>query len=511
MFEGVGTNVNFTTNTVLNFRQTFDEVHNVSGLLGSEYRRDYNRDVGASALGFSTPLFEVLSAGATPNNVSGGYEEFRVAGYFGNLKYNYDQRYFLNLTARYDGSSRFGSENRWGFFPSIGGSWAVSEEEFFDLDAVENLKLRASYGVTGNSQIGNYAALGLYELSGTYRGQTGLEPDQLANTILTWEESHAVNLGLDYNLWAGRLTGSIDVYQRDNTQLLLDTPLPSSSSFNDITRNVGQVRNQGIEFSFNSVNLDMGDFVWSSNFNIALVEDEIIELTEGVETLFPGSATPFEVGRSQSSMDLVRWAGVNPADGRPMWYDVDGNITYQPEEQDEVPFHEDYAPDVTGGLGNRFSYQGLTLDVFFQYQFGGFASPDLVYFNAMTGAASGGSTPVVEMLTESWKEPGDITEIPSPLPLGVSEHTDTDGWGTLSTNRYYKTNFIRLKNATLSYNLPTSLVDRLDLGNVRVYVTGLNLLTFTSYPGWDAEAPGLSPEGSTPVARQINGGIEVQF
>lgn len=511
LFEGIDTNVNFTTNTVLNFRQTFDEVHNFSGLLGGEYRRDYARDVNAVGRGFSTPLFKVLDGAATPISASGDFSEFRVAGYFGNLKYNYDNRYFVNVTARYDGSSRFGSENRWGFFPSASAAWAIAEEEFFDVDAVEQLKLRASYGVTGNSQIGRYAALGLYELSGSYNGVTGLEPDQLANTILTWEESSSVNVGVDYSLWGGRLSGTIDAYQRDNTELLLNTPLPSSSSFGSITRNIGHVRNKGIEFSFNSVNVDIGDFVWTSNFNIAWVDDEIMELTEGTEQLFPGSTTPFEVGRSQSALDLTRWAGVNPADGRPMWYDVDGNITYQPSEEDEVAFHEDGTKDITGGFGNRFTYKGLTLNVFFQYAFGGVSEPAQVTVWGMTQAAGSASLPVVEMLTESWKQPGDMAPIPSPLPLGVFEHTDTDFWGTNSDMLYYSNNYIRLKNATLSYNLPSSLVDRVGLGNVRLYVTGLNLLTFDNYPGYDPEATGITTAASIPVARQINGGIEVQF
>lgn len=510
--EGYDTNVNFTTNTVLNFRQTFDEVHNVSGLVGGEYRRDYNRDVSATGQGFSTPLFTVIDAAATTVGSGGDFSEFRVAGYFANLKYNYDNRYFLNTTARYDGSSRFGSENRWGFFPSISAAWAISEEEFFDVDIVEDVKLRASYGVTGNSQIGRYAALGLYELSGSYNGVTGLEPDQLANTLLTWEESSSFNIGLDYSMWAGRFSGTIDVYQRDNTQLLLNTPLPSSSSFGSITRNIGHVRNQGIEFSFNSVNVDMNDFVWSSNFNIALVDDEIMELTEGDEQLFPGSSTPFEVGRSQSSLNLAVWAGVNPADGRPMWYDENGEITYDVTEADEVPYREDGAQDITGGLGNRFSYKGLSLDVFFQYSFGGISSPRQVTVWGMTQAAGSFSLPVVEMLTESWHEPGDMVAIPAPLTLGNFFHDgETDGYFTGSTNHYYRTDYIRLKNATLSYNLPNSLVDQVGLGNVRLFVTGLNLATFSSFPGYDPEAAGITTAGSIPVARQVNGGIEVQF
>ncbi|MDZ7771929.1 MAG: SusC/RagA family TonB-linked outer membrane protein [Balneolaceae bacterium] len=511
MSEGINTTVNFTTNTVLNFRQTFDEVHNFSGLLGGEYRRDFTRDLGTSGIGFPNELFTVLDAAAEATSTSGEFDEFRIAGYFGNLKYNYDNKYFVNLTARYDGSSRFGADNRWGFFPSVAASWAVSEEDFWNVDAFEDLKIRASYGVTGNSQIGRYAALGLYGLSGSYNGVSGLGPSQLSNPLLTWEESGSVNIGVDYSLWAGRLSGSIDVYRRDNTQLLLNQPLPGDSSFGSITRNIGHVRNEGIEFSFNSVNVDIGDFLWTSRFNFAATENEIMELSEGEDALFPGSMTPYEVGRSQSALNQIRWAGVNPADGRPMWYDENGDITYTPTEADEVERDEDYASDFTGGLGNRLSYKGLTLDFFFQYSFGGISRPSQMTVWGMAQASGSGTNPILEMLTESWGQPGDITPIPSPLVFGNFYHTDTDGYFTGSTNYYWKTNYIRLKNATLSYNLPNSLMDRLGLGNVRLYVTGLNLLTITSFPGYDPETTSLSTAGSIPVARQINGGIEVDF
>lgn len=503
--EGISTTVNFNTNTVLTFRQTFTDVHNISGLIGGEYRRDFGREVETSGDGLPNGLFRVIDATATPSVAQGFETEFRIASYFSQLKYNYSERYFVSLTARYDGSSRFGENNRWGFFPSVSAGWRISEEEFFNFDFFDELKIRGGYGVTGNAAIDNFAARGLYGVGGSYAGTTALNPQQLANALLTWEEAKEINLGLDWSLWSGRLSGSFDVYKRDNENLLLDRPLPTDSGFENITENVGAVQNKGIEFEFNSVNLDKGDFVWTSRFNMAIQTNEVTELVGDIEQL-DSDMTPIALGHSIGAFWVPRWAGINPADGRPMWYDVNGNITYDPATEDNI-FFDGAEEDVVGGLGNRFSYKGFSLDVFFQYSFGQTVFPAQEWFFMQTPTFL---TNVWSEVDRRWQEPGDVTDIPK-VVFGDSYPGTANFRTTEGTNALFDASYIRLKNISLSYNLPVSIVEQLNLRGVRLYVTGLNLMTWTDYPGLDPEVAGTFIQASYPTAKQVNGGIEVQF
>ena len=502
---------NMTVSLVANAAQTFDEVHNVSGLLGTEYRREYR--TLASARGTSLPPgFNVISAAANPNSVAGNNNEFRVASYFGNAKYNFDERYYVQFTGRYDGSSRFGVDNRWGFFPSVSGSWRISEEDFFNSSTITDLKLRASYGITGNSQIGFYAARNLYEISGSYLGTRGVGPDQIGNRELTWEEAHEINVGLDFELWEGRLTGSVDAYQKDNQDLLLNRPIPVDNGYESITSNVGTLRNEGIELSLTSYNVQTQDFTWSTRFNFTVQRNEVIKLNQGQDQINSGFNNTIKVGQPFGVFYMPEFAGVNPADGRPFWYDENGDLTYTPTQAD-YKFQDSGNEDVIGGFGNTFSYKGLSLDVFFQYSFGAKAFDQSAWYFARS-ANMGGN--VFDYISEDrWQEPGDVTYVPEAywgnVYPGTANYRTTPG-----THMIYDASYIRLKNVRLSYNLPTSVTESLSLSNVRVFASGLNLVTWTEWPGLDPEATGEGFYGNTtaasyPVARQINAGIQIDF
>jgi TonB-linked SusC/RagA family outer membrane protein len=504
--EGVASTTNFNANLVLNFNQTFDEVHSISGLLGTEYRRDYTREVQANGIGYSTGnLLSTLNAAATPDFIQGFYDEFRIASYFGQAKYNYDDRYQVNTTLRYDGSSRFGVDNRWGFFPSASVAWTLTEEDFFNVEAINDLKLRVSYGITGNSDIGNFASRGTYGTSGSYLGTGALAPSRLENNVLTWEEAKEINVGLDYSLLDNRINGSINVYQRDNENLLLNRPLPLDSGYGSITQNVGQVRNQGLEIDFESVNISTNDFVWSTRFNFSVSKNEVLELNEGQEQLGSGSQ-PIAVGHSINAWNVPNWAGVNPADGRPMWYDANGEITYQPLNADRK-WNDGGEQDVLAGLGTNLQYKGLTLDVFFQGSYGQTAFPaQFWYFLQTPSFGTNASTSVLRR----WQEPGQVTDIPRQV-VGDSPGGTANWRTTLSSQAIFDASYIRLKTVRLGYNLPSSLTDKVGLRNVRLYVVGNNLYTWTSWPSLDPEVAGSSTQASYPNAVQINGGIEVQF
>lgn len=500
---------NFISSSTLSATRTFDEVHNTSALLGFEYRRDFTRQFSASGIGFPNPLFRVLNTTATPTGAAGFNSEFRQAGYFGQIKYNYDQRYFAKFSARYDGSSRFGAEKRFGFFPSGSVAWSISDEDFFNVGFISNLKARVGYGITGNSEIGTFAALGLFGTAGSYNGSTALRPTQLANNLLTWERSESLNAGIDYDLFAGRLYGSIDVYRKTNDELLLNQPLPNDSGFGAITRNVGKVKNEGIEFVINSVNLRQGDFQWSSRFNLSINRNEVLELSENEDRLNPAGIQPVAVGHSIDAWRVIQYAGVNPADGRPMWYDANGELTYRPDFDDDAKFFDGAEEDAYGGIGNTFRYKGLTLSTFFQFSYGQRAIPQQVVAFGLNQVGGSFTNGLDRRLEDAWREPGDIK--PYPAPTRRFTYAESSGYFITSSDKIYDASYIRLKDVTLSYNLPTSLTEKANLSNVRFYMSGLNLLTWTSYIGFDPEVAGDVTTASIPVGRTITGGVELQF
>ena len=506
---------NFTTNATLNARYTFDDVHNVSGFVGTEYRRNYWTQVVTAGEGFPGSFFRVLNASSSPVQAEGTNSEFRIGSYFGTAKYNFDEKYFAAVTARYDGHSRFGSETRWGFFPSISGAWRVSEEDFFNVDFVNELKLRIGYGVVGNAAIGNFASQGLYSALGSYSGTTALTPTQLANVNLSWEEAKEINIGLDFEVLEGRISGAVDVYRRDNDNLLLDRELPVESGFSDITENVGSIRNEGVELELSSVNVNTGDFIWQSRFNVGALRNEVLDLGDDDVLNENSTFQEIRVGQAIGVIQVPRWAGVNPADGRPMWYDADGNITYTPNSNDDSINYKDGVANYTGGFGNTFNYKGLQLDVFLQFSFGkwAFANTDW-YFTRTPDFLMN----LDEMVLDRWRVPGDVTYFPRAHEAGTDFNETSNFRTTLGTHSIYNASYIRLKNVSLSYNLPASLTEKLNLRGLRLFANGLNLATWTAWPFYDPEVAdgtndiyGNLVAASYPTGLQINGGIEVQF
>lgn len=501
LFEANREIFSYNLNATLNYNRSFNNVHNVAGLLGTEYKEETQEAFTASGRGFANPLFDILSLAANPSGVSGTATIFKTASVFGQAKYDYDNRYLVNGTLRYDGSSRFGADNRWGLFYAISGAWNLANEEFIPLPAaVNDMKLRIGYGITGNSGIGNFASRSLFGDGGSYNSQAGLRPSQLANNILTWEEAKNINLGLDFGILDGRISGAVDLYRKRNERLLLSRQLPSDSGFGSITENAGVVQNQGYEFEITTRNVDRGGFNWTTSFNITSNQNEVVELNEGQESI----GTSIFVGEPLRFYYGVDWAGVNPADGRPMWYDADGNITYLPVAADnKIISYLD--PTHYGGLTNTFSFKGVTLDVFFQYDFGGNTFEQQTGYFLMDPGTAGN---LLNRLLDRWTTPGQITDIEQAFRTrnmpGVASRTTGSTWYIESTS------YIRLKNATLSYQLPDNVVSRLGIRTFKVFATGQNLLTFTNYPGIDPEFLGTA-NAPYPQGRTIRTGVQLQF
>jgi TonB-dependent starch-binding outer membrane protein SusC len=506
--ESNNNNLNYNTNATINFNHTFSKKHEIKILAGGEYREETNTGTSFNANGFPTPDLNTANAAAEPSSVGGFWTAVKTAGIFTNINYDYDKKYILNVVARYDGSSRFGENNLYGFFPSVSAKWNIMEESFLkNSTLVSDLGLRASYGTTGNSQIGNFASRRLYGLGGVYQGFSAISPSQLGNSDLRWERNVTLNLGLDYGFWGGKVKGSIDVFDRASKDLLLTRSLPTTTGFSSITENIGEVQNRGFEFGITTTNFDRGGFKWESDFNITFLDNKVVKLYEGQDVL-PGNLS-VRVGFPLGTNVGVPFAGVNPANGRPMWYDLNGDISYLVRTADNRPLGHSTLSKQFGGFTNTFSYKGLELSAFLQYDFGR-VLPNLQEFRLAdnAGALRNG---LQYYWDNRWTKPGQVTDVPRPADVR------TEISGRISsyqqTNRFYQdASYIRLKTVNLSYNLSNNTAKSIGFQAVKLYIQAVNLYTWTKWTGFDPEFIDLNGNGNqgvVPQSRNFTFGVQL--
>ncbi|MCM0042242.1 MAG: TonB-dependent receptor [Algoriphagus sp.] len=501
----------FITTQTLNWNKTFNGVHNVSGILGLEYLSETREGISGAGIGFPTFQFRTIQSAATPESVSGFWTGYRRASAFASANYDYKKKYLLTVTARYDGSSRFGANNQYGLFPSVRVGWSLVEEEFLkNSSTVSEMKFRASYGLTGNDQIGNFDARGLYGGGGNYSGSAGIVPSSLANLDLGWETNNTTNLGLDFGFFENRITGSVDAFDRRTKRLLLSQPILWINGFGGISNNVGELQNRGLEFELSTVNIDKGGFRWNTSFNITKIDNQILSLYSGLKFLpaNPGIAVGQPVGRSgEGAIFSAQYAGVNPATGRPMWLDINGNITYLPLAADRRYVGSSLAT-VFGGLNNNFSYKGFELTSFFTYEYGGLVSDGQYNFLRENGTRLALNA-LREVNDRSWKTPGQITDIPRNLTTNAGNETRGASRNS-GTAALLKSDFLRLSQLTVAYSFKPSLVSRIGLSRARIYAQGVNLWTYTDYPGYDPEFTGAGT-GQVPLTKSYTLGVQIGF
>jgi len=501
----------FITTQTLNWNKTFNGVHNVSGILGVEYLSETREGISGAGIGFPTFQFRTIQSAATPESVSGFWTGYRRASAFASANYDFKKKYLVTVTARYDGSSRFGANNQYGLFPSVRLGWSLVEEEFLkNSSTISEMKFRASYGLTGNDQIGNFDARGLYGGGGNYSGSAGIVPSSLANLDLGWETNNTTNLGLDFGFFENRITGSVDAFDRRTKRLLLSQPILWINGFGGISNNVGELQNRGLEFELSTVNIDKGGFRWNTSFNITKIDNQILSLYSGLKFLpaNPGIAVGQPVGRSgEGAIFAAQYAGVNPATGRPMWLDINGNITYLPLAADRRYVGSSLAT-VFGGLNNNFSYKGFELTSFFTYEYGGLVTDGQYSFLRENGTRLALNA-LREVNDRSWKTPGQITDIPRNLTTNAGNETRGASRNS-GTAALLKSDFIRLSQLTVAYNFQPSLVSRIGLSRARVYLQGVNLWTYTDYPGYDPEFTGAGT-GQVPLTKSYTLGVQIGF
>ncbi|MCX2738416.1 SusC/RagA family TonB-linked outer membrane protein [Pontibacter anaerobius] len=444
----------------------------------------YSSNVTSNNLPLNTN-FIVPSVGAVPITASGTQADYTFASLLAIGDFTYDGKYVLSGSFRRDGSSRFGSENRYGDFWSVGASWNVDQEEFIqDLGWIDQFKLRASYGVNGNAGIGNYEWRYVYDYGIDYNGQVGAAPTSLGNPGLTWEKNKPFDLGVDLAFFQNRLTVTADYYTRETTDLLLREPLSRTTGYSTYIDNVGAMRNSGVELAVSGTPVQVGDFRWDLSFSITKNKNEIVNLIEDEQIVSPFIR---KVGEDYQTYYLPVWAGVDPENGNPLWYsnEEQTETTSTWSQAKYVVTDKSATPKTFGSAGTTFSFKGITLDALFYYNFGNHIyDPYYRYLNS--GGAYIGSYGQRATELDRWQQPGDITDVPRNTYGGTNAYQP-------STRILNSGDFIRLRDVTLSYTLPSTWTEKVKLNNVRVYARGTNMYTWVKDDklAYDPEAGGV--------------------
>lgn len=467
--------VNYNWENYLSYDKTFN-VHHLNIIAGMSYQESNTQATDVQGKGFPTDDFTNIASAAEATKFRSWEYANSYLSYFTRANYKINEKYFFTLSGRVDGSSRFGVDNRYGFFPAGSVGWIISQEGFMEpvRKTVSYLKLRASYGLTGNSGIPDYAHLALYN-GVNYAGRNGLSAIQLQSRELGWETTAQTDLGLDFGFFNNRLTGELDLYYKKTTDLLLYRTLPATSGYQGVWSNIGELANKGLEFSIHSNNLT-GSFVWTTDFNIAFNRNEIIDIN-GPE-ITPNQINYVIEGQPIGVFKMPKYAGVDPANGDALYYLAAGSTeTTNNYNLAQPQIVGSPNPDFTGGFDNKFEFKGFDLNVLVSFVYG-----NMIYRSAGTYMSANAyyfDNQTVDQMNR-WQEPGDITDVPQ-ARFGESN-------GRRISSRYLSDgSYVRIRNLNLGYTLPKELSSKLKMTSARIYAGVQNLFTFTRYEGWDPE------------------------
>ncbi len=476
------------TSNLLNFQKKFGD-HNVSGILGQEY--SYSKWQNTSAVGIDIPIgLTSLSATGSPKSVGGNETETGFKSYFSQVDYNYLYRYFLVGSFRTDASSRFGANNRWASFYTIGASWNINKENFLnDVSWLELLKLKFSYGTTGNANISDYLSLGTYSFAtnNTYNGNSGARPARLENPDLTWEKAYTTNIGIELAVAnVGRL--ELDFYNRENKNLLQSVPLSAASGFSSQQRNVGSVRNRGFDININTINVNRS-IRWETNLNLNVNRNKILALNNH-EDISSGNMRLRE-GLPMRYFYMKKWAGIDVQTGDPLWIrwedsegsKIDGADKKEPAKIVTTNNYNDASnlfikssyPDFTGGISNDFYYNNFSVSVYCNFVVG-----SSIYFGQRESIDDDGKVLSKNQMNlykdwVRWEEPGDIATHPR-LLLGGNANSSAPSSRYIEDNSYF-----RIQSIRFSYNFPDLF------SGLKVYASIENLAVFTKFSGNDPD------------------------
>ncbi|MFH6945046.1 SusC/RagA family TonB-linked outer membrane protein [Flavobacterium sp. FlaQc-50] len=502
---------NYISSNYFTFDKTVAEKHSFNAVVGMEYNKYHRRYQDVNSIYFPNDNFNTIDGGAEVNKGHGSETDYVFVSQFGRLNYAFNNKYLFKASIRRDGSSRFGKNNRFGYFPALSAGWIVSQENFLkDNSVLTYLKLKGSWGKLGNAEIGNFASRQLYQTN-PYNAKSGLTFDQTGNDNLTWEKSTQIDFGFETRFW-DRITLEADYYQKDTNGLLFEVPLPISSGAASINKNIGAIRSSGFEFTLNTKNIEKENFTWNTSFNLTTNQSKVKSLPNN-NTDIVSTNTINRAGANISSFYLVEYAGVNSENGDALFF----KNTLNPDGTLNKEMTSNYAearrvivgnpfPTLMSGMTNTIIYKGFDFTFTFQGEWGASIYNSAGTYQSTAAAVYDNQT--ADQLNR-WQKPGDITEVPQ-ARFGEKN-------GTQESTRYLdKSDFVRLRNLTLGFTLPKQAIKDTGLSSLRLYFTAVNLLTFTNYKGFDPEArrdhKGIGEDFySAPPARTMALGVNINF
>lgn len=521
-FNGFGnylTTQDFTwiAENYLTYNSNLAENQTLNAVVGTSFQVSDRSFSSMRAQGYPNDQFIKTSVAGRVTSANTSGTSWALSSYFFRGNYAYDNRYLVTVTGRLDGSSRFGSDTRYGFFPSGSVAWRVSEESFMQNQNIfSELKPRVSYGITGNQDgIGNFSSRGLFGVS-DYRGIATLVPTQLTNTQLGWESTRQLDFGIDAGLFDDRILLTADYFIKTTDDLLLNRLVPGISGFANVTENIGSVENKGFEFTALGRVLT-GELSWTSEFNISFIRNKVLKLEVDNQVL--NDSHILAEGHPIGTFYLIHQEGVDPETGNMRWIDFNGDGVINSGDRQIVGNAQ---PDFFGGWTNKFNYNNFDLSVLFQFTYGNDVFNHSRAFYEGLGwnrlnATTGGGFPLPDgnnyrAANDRWMQPGDQTDIPR-------ASLTNKNWREYSSRWLEDGSYLRLKNINLGYTLPSEVVNRAGVNSLRLYVQGSNLLTFTKYKGFDPEVNqnarnplvAGSDFGTLPQTRTIMFGINLSL
>ena len=510
-------NVNsYTFNQVLTYNKTFNDVHELTALVGHENYMYQSSNLWATRTGFKIPTDELVAA-AIAEGSSSYKDKYTLEGYFSNLSYSYDNKYYLSGSYRYDGSSRFAKDSRWGGFWSLGASWRMKQEAFLqNVDWVDDLKFKISYGQQGNDAISSYYGYqSLFSIDDKNNANVnGSLYSQLPNPDLQWEKNSNLNTGFEFTLFDRRLRGGIEYFMRESSNLLFEVPLPQSTGISTRWENIGTMRNNGIELDLTGTIIRTPDFNWDINLNATHYKNEITKMpldNEGKPKEIVSGTKKLSEGHSIYDFWLRDFVGVDPTNGAIQFnkdiLDDNGEPTGEKKITNDHNAASYYylgsaIPDLYGGITNNFRYKGFDLSIFLTYQIGG-----LFYdsnYAALMHTGAFGSHMHVDLLNR-WTPQNTETNVPRLQNNYTSATAASDRWLTDAS-------YLSLRNVTIGYTFPKSLVTKWDLSSIRLYLTGDNLGLKSARKGMDPQQAftGVADHTYSPT-RTLSVGLNLTF
>ncbi|MFD2598748.1 SusC/RagA family TonB-linked outer membrane protein [Sphingobacterium corticis] len=506
--SGITRNSTWINEQILSYQTTIANNHQLNALVGNTLQSNVLDFSYLEGNGFANDSYKLISSAATIRG-SENWTKYTISSFFGRVGYNYADKYFAEATLRTDGSSKFGANNRWGYFPAFSAGWRISEEAFLSqAEWLNDFKIRGSYGITGNQAgISNFAARGLWSGDASYANihgtaLPGVGPFQLGNDDLRWERTAQTDLGVDLSLFGHRLGVTVDLYHKYTSDLLLEQPIKGSSGFSDYWANVGEISNKGYEVLINAVNIKNQNFSWNTTLNISGNRNNIEYLPSQI-TQYTRDWVILKQGHSLNSFWLYEQLYVDPQTGNAVF---DGQLADGSLPTSARKIFRNAYPKFYGGIGNTFTYKEFDLGVDFSFQYGNYSLNLYRYFRERNPSTGG----VFDNVLNRWQESGDETDVPRLTSVGLNYTIDAN-------SRYLEdASFLKLRQLTFGYKLPRQIAEKVGVSNARIYFLGSNLFLWSKYTG-DPEsnvtsnpnAQGIGSFGTPPQPRTFQLGLNV--